>query len=55
MDPHCKIGYVSQFSQDDKNKDITVFEYIAQDFIKLEQEIANICAKWKVEKILKYY
>ena len=36
MDPACKIGYVSQFLQGDK-KDTTVFEYIAQEFIKLEK------------------
>ena len=44
MDPVCKIGYVSQFLQGDK-KDTTVFEYIAQEFIKLEEEIAHICSQ----------
>ncbi|MCA9748863.1 MAG: ATP-binding cassette domain-containing protein, partial [Romboutsia sp.] len=32
MDQNCKIGYVSQFSQCDKSKETTVFEYIAQEF-----------------------
>ena len=45
MDPNLKIGYVSQFSQLDKTKEITVFEYIAEEFIKLENEISSICSE----------
>ena len=43
IDPNCKIGYVSQFSQVDKTNEITVFEYIAEPFIKLQSEIASLC------------
>lgn len=43
MEPNLKIGYVSQFSQRDKTKEITVFEYIAESFIKLQEEIATLC------------
>lgn len=42
MDPHCRIGYVSQFSQLDDAKETTVFEYIAEAFLKLHNEIASI-------------
>jgi ATP-binding cassette subfamily F protein 3 len=42
MDPHCRIGYVSQFSQLDGAKETTVFEYIAEAFLKLQSEIASI-------------
>ena len=45
MEPNLKIGYVSQFTQRDKANDITVFEYIAEEFIKLENEIATLCAE----------
>ncbi|CEO32675.1 ABC-F family ATP-binding cassette domain-containing protein [Paraclostridium sordellii] len=45
MDPNLRIGYVSQFSQLDKIKEITVFEYIAQEFIKLQDEITSICSE----------
>ena len=45
MNPNLRIGYVSQFSQLDKIKEITVFEYIAQEFIKLQDEIASICSE----------
>ncbi len=43
--PHCRIGYVSQFSQLDKTKDTTVFEYIAEVFITLENKITAICTE----------
>ncbi|GAU79625.1 ABC-F family ATP-binding cassette domain-containing protein [Fusibacter sp. 3D3] len=43
--PHCRIGYVSQFSQLDKTKDTTVFEYIAEVFIHLQSKIAAICTE----------
>ena len=59
MDPNCKIGYVSQFSQCDKSKETTVFEYIAQEFIRLEEEIAHICSQMEnssdIESLLEKY
>jgi ATP-binding cassette subfamily F protein 3 len=45
MSPNCRIGYVSQFSQLDKMKEITVFEYIGEEFIKLQNEITSICTE----------
>ena len=45
ISPDCRIGYVSQFSQLDKTIDMTVFEYIAQDFIKLQNELTSICTE----------
>lgn len=45
IDPNCRIGYVSQFSQLDKTKDITVFEFIGDKFIKLQNEINAICTE----------
>ena len=43
ISPECRIGYVSQFSQLDNTKKMTVFEYIAEEFRKLQNEIASIC------------
>ena len=43
MDESLKIGYVSQFSQVDKKEELTVFDYIAEPFIKLQEEIATLC------------
>ena len=59
MDPNCKIGYVSQFSQVDKTKETTVFQYIAEPFIKLEEEIASLCSEMgtsdDIETLLEKY
>lgn len=43
IDPDCRIGYVSQFSTLDKEQDITVYEYLSQEFVKLQNEIEQIC------------
>lgn len=45
IDPTCRIGYVSQFSQVDKPKETTVFEYIGEAFIKIQDEITSIYAE----------
>ncbi|TVX99894.1 ABC-F family ATP-binding cassette domain-containing protein [Cohnella terricola] len=45
IDPACRIGYVSQFSQLDRTKETTVFEYIGEEFIKVQNEIQSICAE----------
>jgi ATP-binding cassette subfamily F protein 3 len=43
INPGCRIGYVSQFSQIDSTKKMTVFEYIGEEFIKLQNELTTIC------------
>lgn len=45
IDPDCRIGYVSQFSQVEKTKEMTVFEYIGEEFIKLQDEITAMYAE----------
>lgn len=59
MDPNCKVGYVSQFSQLEKTKETTVFEYIAEEFIKLQEKIASICTEMEtssdIETLLEKY
>ena len=40
-----RIGYVSQFSEVDKTKEISVFEYIASQHLRLQKEIATICTE----------
>ncbi|BBF44032.1 ABC transporter, ATP-binding protein [Lachnospiraceae bacterium KM106-2] len=43
IDENCRIGYVSQFSQVDKAKEISVFDYIAEEFVRLQNKITDIC------------
>ncbi|NMF05084.1 ABC-F family ATP-binding cassette domain-containing protein [Clostridium beijerinckii] len=44
IDPNCRIGYVSQFCEVDNTKETTVFEYLCEDYIKLQNEITFICS-----------
>ncbi|WP_342436338.1 ATP-binding cassette domain-containing protein [Paenibacillus sp. FSL L8-0436] len=59
MDPTCTIGYVSQFSQLDKSKETTVFEYIGEEFIKIQNEIKSICTEMEtssdIDSLLEKY
>jgi ATP-binding cassette subfamily F protein 3 len=59
IDPSCRIGYVSQFSQLDKTEDTTVFEYIGEESIRLQNEIASICTEMEtsnnVDPLLEKY
>ena len=43
--PPYRIGYVSQFSQLEKASEVTVFEYISEKFIALQNELASICTE----------
>ena len=42
-DDECRIGYASQFSVRDKQQECTVFEYLSQRFVELQEEIAAVC------------
>lgn len=42
IEPESIIGYVKQFYEVDKNSELTVFEYIAKDFIHLQSELTKI-------------
>ncbi|MEG2291179.1 MAG: ATP-binding cassette domain-containing protein [Clostridium sp.] len=57
--PGCKTGYVSQFSDANKTKEITVFEYIGGDCIRLQKELAAICTEMEtssdIDSLLEKY
>ncbi len=59
IDPNCRIGYVSQFSELDKTEDTTVFQYIGEKFIKLQNEITSICSEMEtaadIDSLLEKY
>ena len=42
-DESCRIGYASQFSIRDKLQDVTVFEYLSERFLSVQQRIAAVC------------
>ncbi len=45
IDPTCRMGHVSQFVHLDKSKETTVFEYIGEDCIRIQNEINTILAE----------
>ena len=47
-----RIGYASQFASRDKQIDLTVSEYLAQDFIRLQEQIDTVCEKMATEEDL---
>lgn len=59
IEPSCRIGYVSQFSQLDRNDNLTVFQYMAEKSISLQNEINNICTEMEtstdIEPLLEKY
>ena len=56
---NCRIGYVSQFTQTELTTDVTVFEYIAEEFIELQNELSSIYTKMEtstdLDAILEHY
>lgn len=44
-DENCRIGYVSQFSKEEKNQGITVFAFLSEVFVKNQEETALVCEK----------
>ncbi|MCJ8013010.1 ATP-binding cassette domain-containing protein [Paenibacillus sp. KQZ6P-2] len=59
IDPTYKIEHVSQFSQLDATKETTVFEYIGEEFIKIQNEITSICTEMEtssdIDSLLEKY
>jgi len=50
IDPYCRIGYVSQFIKLNASEEITVFEYIGEEFIKLQKELHEICSEMETSQ-----
>ncbi|MBR3704383.1 MAG: ABC-F family ATP-binding cassette domain-containing protein [Oscillospiraceae bacterium] len=40
-----RIGYVSQFVTRESNQDTTVFDYLSEDFLRLQNDIEETCAQ----------
>lgn len=59
IDGTGRIGYVSQFPQLNQQEDVTVFQYISEEFVKLEQKIAEYCKQMEdasdLDNILEAY
>ena len=47
-----RIGYASQFASRDKQVDLTVTDYLSQDFLQLQERIDQVCEKMATEEDL---
>lgn len=45
LDGVGRIGYVSQFASREKEQDITVFDYLSEDFLRLQEETTAVCGE----------
>ena len=48
----CRIGYVSQFAKRDKEQRLTVFKFLSEDFVRLQEISASLCAEMAVAENL---
>lgn len=49
-DVEGRYGYTSQFDRLEKEQEMTVFEFLAEDFVKLSGEMEEVCAKMATEE-----
>ena len=52
LDDDCRIGYVNQFSGDEKDKEKTVFEFLSERFVENLNQQAVLCDKMATEEDL---
>lgn len=47
-----RIGYVSQFEKEEKERDLTVFEFLAEDFVAMQKEMEAVCKEMETAEEL---
>ena len=48
----CRIGYVNQFFNSQMDKEKTVFEFLREDFLELQKQMEEVCARMAMEEDL---
>lgn len=38
-----RVGYVSQYEKEEKDREITVFDFLAEDFVRIQEENEAVC------------
>ncbi len=52
LDGVGRIGYASQFASREKGQHVTVLDYLSEDFLRLEEEAAAVCAEMETAEEL---
>lgn len=47
-----RIGYVNQFSGDEKDREKTVYEFLSERFVEIQKKIEELCARMGTEENL---
>ena len=47
-----RVGYVSQFEKEEKERDMTVFEFLAEDFVALQKAMEDVCKEMETAEEL---
>lgn len=47
-----RMGYVSQFEKAEKERDITVFDFLAEDFVALQKDMEAVCKEMETAENL---
>ncbi len=47
-----RIGYVSQFATREGDQQVTVYDYLCEDFLRLQNEIADVCTQMETAEDL---
>ena len=55
-----RVGYVSQYEKDEKDREITVFDFLAEDFVRIQKENEAVCKEMEtnfddMESLLEKY
>lgn len=51
-DMEGRYGYTSQFDRAEKEQDMTVFEFLAEDFVKLQKDMEDVCKEMETAEEL---
>ena len=58
-DEEWTVGYVNQFDKSDKDRDLTVYEFLSEEFVRNQQEQERVCAEMgtaeDIEPLLEEY
>ncbi|MDO5402216.1 MAG: ATP-binding cassette domain-containing protein [Eubacteriales bacterium] len=45
-----RIGFVSQFYEPDENNETTVFDYLCEDFVRIQNELNDVCSQMETSQ-----
>jgi len=47
-----RVGYVSQYDKEEKDREITVFEFLSEDFVRIQKETEAVCKEMETAEEL---